>query len=104
MTNKSEEGTPVYRCELCGGVVFKVSAKITPKTLSLFITNGPQVVKVGDVPRAIVHDCPNGGHGIATIAGIVPQDVLEAMTGHPKSKLEIEDIEVDGDLSGEELN
>jgi len=80
MTKKkaADGDTPVYRCELCGGVAFKVDSKITPGTLRLFTTNSDAVIKVGDVPRAIVHGCPNGGFGIARIVGIVPEEVMMA--------------------------
>lgn len=78
--NEDHEGTPVYRCELCGGVTFKIDSKITVKTLSAFIHNGPAVIAIQNTPRVIIHRCPNGGRGFAPMVGIVPDEVLKAAT------------------------
>lgn len=75
------EGTPAYQCSLCSGVAFLAGSKLSVKTLSLFASNGPNVVSIQDVPRTIVHRCPHGGAGIASIIGIVPDDILAKATG-----------------------
>lgn len=77
---KTEQGVPVYRCELCGGVCFKMDSKITVKTLSAFIVNPPTVIVIEGVPRMIIHECVHGGHGIAIIIGTVPEEVVTAAT------------------------
>jgi len=74
------KGTPVYRCELCGGVTFKSDTKITPGTLHQFLINPPTVIAIEGVPRLVVHGCTNGGFGIASIVGIVPDEVIAVAT------------------------
>lgn len=73
-------GYPTYCCMRCGGFSFKVDVKATTKTLGVLCMNGRQVVEVHGVHRNIVHDCPDGGAGIAEIVGLSTTENIRDMS------------------------
>ncbi len=77
-----EKGHPTYRCARCFCISFSV-AETTVSTLETFAANPPAVIQVGDVQRQIVHNCEDGGAGIATIIGLTTEAIYKESTSPP---------------------
>ncbi len=85
-----KQGIPQYRCQRCGDVKMDTKASPSPvKILHLFAHN-PFAIECGGVPAKSVHECDDGGAGIASIVGFFPEEHLPALLAELKKQEEAE--------------
>ena len=70
---------PVYRCEMCGGILFKDDCDISTDGLGVLLRD-PLVIEYGRTPKRIIHECEPGSVGVANIIGIISRDVVSEKT------------------------
>ena len=88
-----KQGIPQYRCQRCGDTKMKVHpdprAQLVPvKILHLFAVN-PFAVDIGGVPQKAIHECDDGGAGLAIIVGFFPEARLPELEAAVKKNGEL---------------
>lgn len=88
-----KQGIPQYRCQRCGETKMKVHpdprARLVPvKILHLFATN-PFALEIGGVQQKAIHECEDGGEGLAVIVGFFPEERLPELEAATKKNDEL---------------
>jgi hypothetical protein len=85
-----KKGIPQYRCQRCGDVKMNTNAPLVQVQILHLFAHNPFAVECGGVPAKAVHDCDDGGAGIASIVGFFPEQHLPALLAELKKQEEAE--------------
>lgn len=71
-----KQGIPQYRCQRCSGGHMDLKAPHVPvAVLRLFVAD-PLAPEANGIRRLVMHDCDDGGTGLAVIVGMFPAERL----------------------------